>query len=263
MSIPLEFHPDLPLALSETRLALEYGAGMFGQEPEMRRLDAIRASLRDPNCSGSDPVYGIAMDIGREVDLPVLKERMLLFGAVVYAAGSLGSEPVRSQGHVHAIAPHSGWSPPEVYEIWSGSAIVYAQQFDQDDPGRCIAVSAGPGDIVVVPPGWAHCTINADPSMPMAFGAWCDRQYGFVYTGVRAHGGLAWFPILTDRGKIEWYPNPRYVPSKLEQHAARGYPEIGLNGSRSIYGKFIEDPDSVMCVSDPGRFAECWKTFAP
>ena len=34
-----------------------------------------------------------------------------------------------------ALAPHSGWSPPEVFEIWTGPAIVYAQERAADNPG--------------------------------------------------------------------------------------------------------------------------------
>ena len=263
MSVPLEYNPDLAIRLSETSLAFEYGRGVFGPEPEMRRLDAIRPSLRDPQCSGPDPVYGIAMDIGRLADRPLLNQRMLLFGAVVYAAGALGSEPVRSQGHVHAIAPHSDWSPPEIFEIWSGKAIVYAQQRAEDDPGRCVAVVAKPGDKVVVPPGWAHCVINADPTARMAFGAWCDRQYGFDYTGVRAHHGLAWFPMLNGPGAINWQFNSSYRKTTLEHHEARPYPELGLHPTRSLYSQFVENPDSVIFVADPQRIADCWPTFIP
>lgn len=263
MPRPLDFDPGLSLRLSESRLGFEYGPGIFGPEPEMRSLDAIRPSLRNPFCSGSDPVYGIAMDIGRTIDRPLLKHRMLLFGAVVYAAGTLGDEPVRSQGHIHAIAPHSGWSPPEVFEIWSGTAIIYAQQTAEDNPGRCIAILARPGDQVVVPPGWAHCVINADPTRQMSFGAWCDRQYGFEYAAVRAHHGLAWFPLLTPEGQIEWKPNPNYSPSILEHRHPRPYPELGLDPSRSLYSHFIEDPDSVMFVADPQRAASQWASFVP
>ena len=263
MSTPLEFDPGFPIRLSEQDLAFEYGAGMFGPLPEMRRLDAIRPSLRDPACSGPDPVYGIAMDVGRNEDLALLKQRMLLFGVVVYAAGRLGCEPVRSQGHIHAIAPHSGWSPPEIFEIWSGTAIVYAQERAEDDPGRCIAVVAKPGDQVVVPPRWAHCVINADPHRRMAFGAWCDRQYGFDYTGVRAHLGLAWFPMLSASGTINWEPNPNYSPTKLDQRGPRTYPELGLDPSRSLYEQFAGDPDSVMFVADPQRAANHWLNFTP
>ena len=81
------------------------------------------------------------------------EKRTLLFGAVVYAGGRLGDEPVRSQGHIHKVAPHCGWSTPEIFEIWSGTAIVYAQERAEDDPGRCIAVTAKAGDQVVVGPG--------------------------------------------------------------------------------------------------------------
>jgi glucose-6-phosphate isomerase len=203
------------------------------------------------------------MDIGGEVDRSLLEQRMLLFGAVVYAGGSLGSEPVRSQGHVHAVAPHSGWSPPEIFEIWTGTAIVYAQERAEDDPGRCIAVVAHPGDQVVVPPGWAHCVINADSHRRMAFGAWCDRQYGFDYTGVRDHHGMAWFPRLTAWGEIGWEPNPLYSPSKLEHHKPHIYTELGLDASRSLYRQFVDDPDSVMFVADPKRAADLWQSFSP
>ena len=263
MSVPLEFDPGIPLCLAERELAFEYGPNVFGPEPEIRRLDAIRSSLHDPKCEGPDPVYGIAMDIGREEDGAVLQERMLLFGAVVYAAGTLGEEPVRSQGHIHTIAPHSGWSPPEIFEIWRGKAIVYAQERAEDDPGRCIAVYAQAGEKVVVPPGWAHCVINADRGSRMAFGAWCDRQYGFDYTRVRAHHGLAWFPLLKESGEMAWERNPRYAESTLEHRRSRPYPELGLDSERSLYCQFIDNPDSVMFVAEPQRAEECWKGFVP
>lgn len=260
---PLEFNPGLPLQLAANELSFVYGRGVFGPDPEFRSLEAIRRSLRDPSCTGPDPVYGIAMDLGSNTDRAALVDRMLLFGAVVYAAGTLGSEPVRSQGHIHATASHSGWSPPEIFEIWTGRAIIYAQQYAEDDPGRCVAVHVKAGEQVVVPPGWAHSVINADPSRRMAFGAWCDREYGFDYAGVRAHHGLAWFPVLTRGHGIFWEPNPSYSPSHLEQHGARGYSELGLNGSRSLYQQFTDNPESVMFVTDPKRAAAIWPTFIP
>ena len=244
-------------------LGFEYGPGVVGPEPEFRTLDAIRPSLMDSQCSGPSPVYGIAMDVAEEKDLPELKKRMLLFGVVAYAAGRLGREPVRSQGHIHAIAPHSGWSPPELFEIMEGKAIVYAQQTADDDPGVCIAVTAGPGDKIVVPPLWAHCVINANPDQRMVFGAWCDRQYGFDYKGVRAHKGLAWFPTFAEDGSIDWQANPHYKPSTLQQHDAREYPELGVSPEGSLYEQYHSDPDSLMWVPEPQRKEELWSTFRP
>lgn len=255
------FDPQLGVRCSSDDLRFTYDKGTFGPEPEFRRLDAIRKSLREPNCDGPDPVYSIVMDVGRAEHREELQRRMLLFGVVVYAAGSLGEEPVRSQGHVHAIAPHCGWSTPELFEIWEGRAIVYAQERAADDPGRCVAVVAKAGDQVVVPPNWAHCVINADPQQRMVFGAWCDRQYGFVYDEIRTHGGLAWFPVLDGAQNIRWEANPRYLPSELSVRSARKYPELGLRGSVPMYEQFARDPESVQWVSEPARMADLWPKF--
>jgi glucose-6-phosphate isomerase, archaeal len=253
----------LEVSLQQEQLSFKYGPGVVGPVTEFRSLAAIRPSLLDPHCSGPDPVYGIAMDVARKGDLPLLQKRMLLYGMVAYAAGRLGQEPPRSQGHVHAIAPHSRWSPPELFEILEGKAIVYAQQSTEDEPGRCVAVIAEKGDKVVVPPAWAHCVINADSTHRMVFGAWCDRQYGFIYDGVRRHGGLAWFPILTAMDEIEWRANPAYRASNLDVHSARVYPELDLLPECSIYQQFVQNPESVMWISDPARKKTIWEDFKP
>jgi len=50
------------------------------------------------------------------------------------------------------------------------------QETAEDQSGRCFAVIAQTGDVVIVPPYWAHATISADPEQPLTFGAWCDRE---------------------------------------------------------------------------------------
>ncbi len=133
-----KFDPKLGVRSHAGDLAFSYDEGVFGPQPEFRRLDQIRRSLRDPSCDGPDPVYSIVMDVGRREHNDELARRMLLFGVVVYAAGQLGEEPVRSQGHIHAVAPHCGWSTPELFEIWEGRAIIYAQESADDDPGTLL-----------------------------------------------------------------------------------------------------------------------------
>jgi glucose-6-phosphate isomerase len=261
-----KFDPKLGVRSYLDDLSFSYDEGVFGPQPELRRLDQIRGSLRDPMCAGPDPVYSIVMDVGRREHTDELARRMLLFGVVVYAAGQLGEEPVRSQGHIHAVAPHCGWSTPELFEIWEGRAIIYVQESADDDPGRCFAVTAWPGDKVVVPPGWAHAVINADPQTRMMFGAWCDRQYGFVYDAIRAHHGLAWFPILDGQRndgqqKIRWERNLSYRSSELAIRGPRAYPELGLDLSTPIYEQFAKNPDSVQWVSEPARAASVWPNF--
>jgi glucose-6-phosphate isomerase len=258
----VHFNPGLDITPHKFQLALDYGPDVEGPPSVMRRLEDIRPSLMNPACDGPDPVYGIAMDVYKRGDAEELRRRYLLFGVVVYAAGRLGDEPVRSQGHIHARAPHSGWSTPELFEIWEGRAVVYAQEFAEDDPGRCFAVEAGPGDQVVVPPCWAHCVINAGANSRMVFGALCERQYGFEYDAIRSHGGLAWFPLIGASG-IDWLQNPRYRNSSLKVHRARAYPELGLDATVPIYQQYQQNHETLQWVSEPVRMASLWPHFEP
>jgi glucose-6-phosphate isomerase, archaeal len=257
------FAPGLEVLFLKDTMSFQYGPQVFGPKPEYRSLEAIRPSLRNPDCQGPDPVYAIAMDVGRLEDLDELKKRMLLLGIVIYASGKLGDGPVRSQGHVHAVSPHCGWSTPELFEIWEGRAIIYAQEKSGDDPGRCIAIQAEPGDQVAMPPGWAHYVASSDWNSKLIFGAWCDRQYGFDYVQMRAHHGLAWFPVMSVEGEIRWEANPNYSASQLQHRKARAYPELGLSSKMPIYEYLRRDPESIQWVSNPGKLSHLWPKFEP
>lgn len=251
----------LDIQISWQPMEFRYGLDVFGPEAELRRLDAIRPSLMNPHCSGPDPVYAIAMDVGRRGDEAELHKRQLLFGVVAYAAGRLGDEPVRSQGHVHKIASHSGWSAPEIFEIWQGRAVIYMQERAEDDPGKCIALEAGQGERVVVPPAWAHAVISVDSENPLVFGAWCDRDYGFEYAQIRQRGGLAWFPTIAS-GRIEWNRNSNYMSRDLIVRTARAYPKLGLSDAQPLYAH-IATPESIQWVSKPGMLSDFWREFEP
>ena len=261
----MNFDPGLAIQSVTDPLGFVYGEDCFGPLVEERKLDDIRKSLRDPACDGPEVVYAIAMDVGKIKHRPQLRQMMLLYGVVTYAKGKLGDEPVRSQGHIHKKSSHSGWSPlPEVYEVWSGKAIIYMQEYAQDDPGRCFAVYARPGDVVVVPPQWAHATISADPDLPLTFGAWCDREYGFLYDDVRAHNGLAWYPVLDDKNGIRWRTNPNYHESELIIKRPEDYKEtLGIDKKMPVYQQFEQEPERFQFVSKPGLKKEVWQNFTP
>ena len=92
------FDKGIDITPVQSLMGFTYGAGVFGPEVEIRRLEDIRASLRDPQCKGPEQVYSIAMDVGKEEHRALLNKLHLLFGVVTYSAGKLGQEPVRSQG---------------------------------------------------------------------------------------------------------------------------------------------------------------------
>ncbi|MGD0498007.1 MAG: glucose-6-phosphate isomerase family protein [Bryobacteraceae bacterium] len=259
----MKFDPGFDIEATSEPLGFRYGETAFGPPPELRSLAAIRPALRDPNCAGPDPVYAIVMDIGARAHRRHLQQRMLLFGAVTYAAGRLGDEVVRSQGHAHKVSSHSGWAPPEVYEIWSGAAFIFMQEFAGDDPGRCFAIHAQPGDIVIVPPGWTHGAMSADPARRLTFGALCDREYGFEYDEIRKRRGLAWYAIASPSGQVSWEPNPRYRRRELTVRAPGDYSAFGFQRGAPLYRQFEDDFDKFQWVSQPALVANLWERFTP
>jgi glucose-6-phosphate isomerase len=259
----MRFNPGFEIWPSKNPIGFYYGDSVFGPQVENRRLEDIRRSLFNPYCEGPEIVYAIAMGVGKKVHEDLLKDLHLLYGAVTYAAGKLGNEPVRSQGHVHKVSSFSQCSTPEVYEIWEGKAVIYMQEQAEDFPGKCFAVYAQPGDVVIVPPGWVHATINADPEQSLTFGAWCVRDYGFDYEGVRRHQGIAWFPVFNNRNELEWNRNPLYKKSELICKDPENYIEFGIEKGISIYQIFERNPQTFAYVPQPQIKKEAWEDFTP
>ena len=115
-----------------------------------------------------------------------------------------------------------------------------------------IVVEAGPGDKVVIPPGWAHATVNLGDS-PMAFGAVYALEAQLLYEPLRKLQGTAHY-VLAD-GTLE--PNPRYrkVPEARRQ-APHEIPGHGIGHGRPALSGELSLLD---LVSRPERYPEVWE----
>lgn len=243
------FDIDLDLAA----LTFEFGASMHAVPAERRRLDAIRASLMEPDCMGPDLLYTIYMDFCRECDRSRVVGDGLLYGGVIYAAGAMGREFVRSQGHRHTSNPQ-GVSYPEVYEFWHGHGLLYMQREAGREVSDCRVMHCSPGDVVIVPPDWVHLTVNVGPE-PLAFGAWCARGQGFDYEEVRRRRGGAWY-FLADGSRVRNHSYTQ-VAEPIEQRP-RDYPEFDLVQRRPVYEQYLENPSRLRFMSHPHEFLEQW-----
>ena len=258
----MTFEQVLDICLDEVDLSLHFGADVFHPTTaEKRYLNDVRTSLLNKKAQGPDILYSIAMDVGKEEHVKDLIDRNLLYGIVAYNAGLIGRELVRSQGHMHAVSASCHSSTPEVYEIWQGAAYIYMQEFVDEQPGRCVAILAKPGDIVIVPPNWAHYTVNASQEQKMLFGAWCIRDYAFEYEEIRARQGLAYYPVV-EAGTIKWLENPHYQQTGIALKQARAYPEFGLS-QKNLYTQYEENPSTFEFVTDPLKYQKCWLDFQP
>lgn len=244
----------LDLELRAGTIELAFGPTTVHPDGERRTLDQVRPMLSDPNATGPDLLYTIYMDICNQDELPALQRQGLLYGAVVYNKGNVGTERLRSQGHIHSEKAGTGLRYSEVYEFWTGHGFVYLQRECSPEVTRALLVPVGPGDKVVVPLGWVHLTVAAEDEF-LSFGAWCARENKLEYSQLRALGGPAHF-VLSDGSIVA---NRRYksVP-QIETVAPRDLPLLGVPYDEPIYTAWQQDPARFDFLPQPELARSAW-----
>src|SRR5437667_4750354 len=93
-----------------------------------------------------------------------------------------------AKGHLHRSS-RRGWSPPEVYKAWMGRVLILYAGAHRRQSRPLLRYPRL---------RWRYChhssrlgrgTISGDVDNPVAFGTPCDREYGFLYEGVRKRRG--------------------------------------------------------------------------
>jgi glucose-6-phosphate isomerase, archaeal len=252
--IDLRSISGLDVGLDQVHLQLEFGPETMHPEGERRMLDDVRQTLASPSATGPAHLYTIYMDICAREDLSAIRTQGLLYGAVVYNYGRIGSERLRSQGHRHSEQPSTGLRYSEVYEFWTGHGFVYLQKECAPVVSRALLVPVGPGDKVIVPLGWTHLTVASENEV-LSFGAWCARDNRLEYEELRALGGPAHF-VLGD-GAVMTNPRYRFVPD-VEVVEPRDLPLLGVPPGRPIYRAWRDDPRLFDFLPQPELARAAW-----
>jgi glucose-6-phosphate isomerase len=125
--------------------------------PDVRTIEDMLPVLADPSCRATGALYFMYRDLALTPDdREWLTHHCLRYDITVLSPRDLCGELAKTKGHYHPASP-SGARYPEIYEVLHGSAHYLLQKRDLSD---VLMVHAGEGDLVVVPPGYGHVTIN-------------------------------------------------------------------------------------------------------
>jgi glucose-6-phosphate isomerase len=170
--------------------------------PRVRTIEEIRSVLMDPGCECREPLYFMYRDLSRSPeDRRWLRERDLRYDLTVIPARILCGEYVKTKGHHHP-ANEGGVPFPEIYEVLQGEAHYLLQTGPADDVRL---VRAGPGDRVLVPPGFGHVTINPGKTT-LAMANLVSARFEGDYSAYERLRGAAYFEL--EGGAL--VKNPRY-----------------------------------------------------
>lgn len=173
--------------------------------PDLRHLDDVRMVLADQEFLPADRqvpnqiIYymyrKLKVENGLRYDVTVIPPRMF------------GNEFVKTKGHIHA-----GFYG-EVYMVLEGEGIYLAQLGDENEIKDVFAVHGKKGDVIIIPAGYGHVTINPGPGQLKTANWIAENDKGDFSMFEKNQGGCYYYLAAPSTGSGQagqWIKNPRY-----------------------------------------------------
>jgi glucose-6-phosphate isomerase, archaeal len=171
--------------------------------PAVRTIEEMRPVLAESSCTCDSPLYYMYRDLAKsDADWRWLHAHHLRYDLTVIPPRDLCGEWVKTKGHYHPKNP-AGVGYPEIYEVLEGQAHYLLQSRDLRD---IVMISAGTGEIVIIPPGYGHVSINPSPDQALAMANIVSTAFESEYGEYESHRGAAYFELCSG----ELRKNPRY-----------------------------------------------------
>ncbi len=261
--IDLSVTSGLPieLDLASGRIS-DGGRNISWEGPGERRFADLRAVVAAPEAIdelGDDVAYLTYRDV-RYATETGLAANGLRYDITVTLPGTVGGEYVKTAGHYHALDT-SGVSWPEIYDVLAGSAVFVLQRAVGDPAGdpeidRAVAVVAGPGDRLVIPPDYGHVTVNVGTT-PLVVADLVAIASANHYRGYANRRGGA--IRIMENGSAEhpfeavWNPAFPEVPSGIEIALATELQSF--EADTPLYRLGVERPEHVGFLTNPASSA--------
>jgi len=175
-------------------------------KPSVRNAEDLLEVLADRSCTATGPVYYMYRDISRsDADHCWLSAQDLRYDITVIPPREICGEFIKTKGHYHPDNP-LGIGYPEVYEVLDGMAHFLIQNRDFSD---IVMIAAAAGEIVVIPPGYGHVTINPSKNTALQMANIVSTRFESDYRGYESLHGAAYF----EKMKEGFVKNPAYTAS--------------------------------------------------
>lgn len=220
--------------------------------PDIRSGEEIQSVLADPSCSCTGPLYEMYRDVYRdESDKKWLASHQIRFDVTRIPPKTLCREWVKTKGHYHPLSP-DGLAYPEIYEVLEGAAYYLLQKRDLTDVA---VVRAEKGDLILIPPGYGHVTINPT-SEPLMMSNLVSSAFSSEYLPYEKTRGAAYY-LFTDGSMKRNSGYPADIPEiRVVDATGTTLPEPFPD--RTLYD-LIGDELRLRFLNYPREFEELYK----
>jgi len=186
-------------------------------EPSARTIGEMRSVLADPSCTCAEPLYFMYRNLAlSDADRRWLGHHDLRYDLTVIPPRDLCGECIKTKGHYHPENP-AGVGYPEIYEVLEGQAHYLLQDRALAD---VVLVAASAGDIVVIPPGYGHVSINPSPDTLLSMANIVSTAFASEYGEYETLHGAAYYEMSD--GNLKTNPHYRNPPPPRHIRAASG-----------------------------------------
>ncbi|PWR75394.1 glucose-6-phosphate isomerase family protein [Methanospirillum stamsii] len=220
--------------------------------PDVRKCSELLPVMADPNCLCEGPAYEMFRGLSNnENDKDWLLSHQIRYDITRIPGRIICGEWIKTKGHYHQHAPDS-YAYTEIYEVLEGEALYLLQKQDLSD---IILVRAHAGDLVLIPPGYGHVTINPSKET-LLMANLVSSAFTSEYMPFEEMQGAAYY-LFAD-GKIS--RNPRYPDTipHLREVTCHGK-SLPLPFPQQTLYSCIGDEKCLDFLNKPGSYIEEYK----
>lgn len=220
------------------------------EEPELRMADDLKGIFARERCAASGPLYAMFRDLARSpADRWWMKENCLRYDITVIPPRVICGEFIKTKGHYHPKNT-AGRGFPEIYEVLEGTAHYLLQREDLTD---VVLVTAKAGDVVIVPPGYGHVTINPTTNQILHMANIVSGGFASDYSKYVTGKGAAYFEMADG----SWVKNRAYGKVPPLRCVEARHVRTGKAGFTSPLYRLIEQRRPVLgFLHYPERFPD-------
>ncbi len=187
--------------------------------------------------AGSGDAYYMFRDIYKENDIR--------FDITVIPPNALGEECMKTYGHYHPKSS-DGIEYAEIYQVLNGKAIYLLQKPNSNGTVEVIIVDANKGDVVLIPPGYGHITINAGDDTLVMSNLVYDK-FSSVYGDFKENRGGAYYYLKSHT----WEHNTNYIIANNERYKPEQINRKYEFSSKDLLAELRADPHKFAFLEKP------------
>ena len=217
--------------------------------PSVRTIEDMRSVLYFPAAHFDKPLYFMYREVSRnETDRRWMQSHSLRYDITIIPPANLGGEYVKTKGHYHPENT-AGIGYPELYEVLEGSAHFLLQTKTLND---IVLIEARQGDIICIPPGYGHVTINPSLDETLTMANLVSTAFSSEYAFFDTMHGAAYYELTG--GVIKKNPAyPDIPPLRRKQNVCTISGNFGIGNT--LYESIGKDRVAQM-LNNPEKFLD-------